>query len=327
MPCDISCAFGTLLLTVANAMRVVFVVAESKRDFFDLETYQSLDSSYLQEEWDFRFSKRGIYMAAAFCNALGWVFVAYPIAQMAWVLSRRGTRDVSLNLSIILFAVGGAFTRWIAVLFWVGISIVSIKISQEYNLDDWVRDDIAGGANDGLGYKAFEVAHSVTNGYVLFVDLFEWICFGFIFMLTFLSVRQWRKADKTSFGIRWAALSVFLSMLCILEVVALILRFEGFKGFGPVAVIYAVLNRFLFLPAWLLSLAFILPAAQATELYTTENPIGSELALAELSSAPATPSNEAFTIGDDDVPATISTPAGPTSPPPEAFGKDPATTE
>jgi hypothetical protein len=324
MVMEISCVIATLLFVTANVIRIVFYAHERKREHWDWELYSDLDPDYIQTEWDFREDNKGLWIASGFLNAIAWMFFAYPVIQMAWLLSAQGSKGLMYNLTIMLLALGGALTEWLANLFWIGMKIATTKLATEFNLDEWVRNDVAG-TDEGMGWRSLEVNHVSLSGFIWFVDAFEWLCLSGLFIATFLSVRLWRMDDPTSFGARWNSLSLFIGLVCILEFVAEILRFEGFRTFGPIAMVYAILNRLILIPAWLISLGFILPRVALKQAYTDTNPIASELALAELSSAvdvgtsqpgPTTPT---FSIDDDDDDAG---PTNPASPPVEAFAKN-----
>lgn len=319
MPIEISCFIAALLFTTGNVVRIVFYARESKRSHWNWELYETMNPTYLQAEWDYRLDAKGLWLASSIMNAFGWIFFAYPVIQMAWLLSHQGTKGIMFNLTIIVLALGGALTEWLANLFWIGMTMASSKLATQFNLDEWVRDDVSG-ADEGLGWRSLEVNHITGSGFIWFVDAFEWLCLSGLFICTFFSVSIWRKDDATTFGARWNSLSLFMGLLCILEFVAEILRFEGFKTFGPIAMVYAVLNRLILMPVWLISLGFILPRAVLKQAYTEENPIASELALAELSSAVTSepgPTTPTFSIDDGD------NDAHPASPPSEAFAKPP----
>ncbi len=321
---EISCVIAALLFSTGNILRIVYYAQERKRPHWDWDAYLSLDPDYLETEWDYRLNSRGLWIASSFLNAIGWIAFAYPVIQMAWLLSCQGTKGIKYNFSIMLLALGGALTEWLANLFWIGMTMATEKLAKKFNLEEWVRDDIAG-PNEGLGWRTLEINHVGGSGVVWFVDAFEWLCLSGLFICTFMSVRIWRKDDATSFGSRWNSLTLFIGLLCILEFVAEILRFEGFQTFGPIALVYAVLNRLILMPAWLICLGITLPRAQLRLTYTDTNPVAAELALAELSSAldgtsegPAqVPSSSNFSIDDEDTNGNSST--SPNSPPPEAF--------
>jgi hypothetical protein len=323
---EVSCIFAAICFMAANVMKIIFFVNEHKRSHFDWETYKTLDPDYLQEEWDFRISKKGIFLASGFLNAIAWMVFAYPIIQMAWLLSKQGKQGISINISIMILALGGAITEWLSSLFWIGMNVASTHLVQKFNLDDWLRDDL-GSPTDGMGWRALEVTHIDASGFIWFTDAFEWICLSGIFILTFVSVRQWRMQDQTSFGARWNGLGLFIGLLCVMEFVSEILRFEGFRIFGPIALVYSILNRLLLIPAWIISLGFLLPRVTAKQAYyannhinSSGNPVDSELALTEMKSEV----EPAFTIGDEDAADDGEQQVAATaSPPLEAFVQPP----
>lgn len=317
-----SCVVATLLFMTANVLRIVFYAQERKRAHWDWETYQTLDPEYLETEWDYRLNSRGLWIASSFLNAIAWLAFAYPVLSMAWLLSKQGTQGMGYNLPIMMFAVGGALTEWLANLFWIGMTMASGKLAKEFNLDEWVRDDVSG-SDEGLGWRSLEVNHITGSGFIWFVDAFEWLCLAGLFLFTFMSVRLWRKEDATSFGPRWNSLSLFISLICVLEFVAEVLRFEGFRSLGPIVLVYAILNRLFLIPVWLISLGFILPRAMLQQTYAASNPIAAELALAEMSSAvagdPAEPKTPTFSIDDGEPNGGDIAAASP--PPEEAFAQ------
>lgn len=288
----------------ANVMKIIFFVQERQRSHFDWEKYTELDPEYLQQDWNFRLSKKSIFLSSGFLNAIAWMLFAYPIIQMAWLLSKQGTRSISVNVSIIMLALGGALTEWLSHLFWIGMNVASTQLVEKFNLDNWLRADLAtslGATEDGLGWRVMEINHITGSGFIWLTDSFEWLCMSGIFFLTFVGVRHWRLEDLTSFGPRWNGLSLFLGCMCILEFTAEILRFEGFKTFGPIALVYAVLNRLILMPAWIVALGFMLPRAVLKQAYAQSGTNG-ELALTEMADRSAVDqASPSFTIDGEEV--------------------------
>lgn len=319
---EYSCFFAAICFMAANVMKILFFFKERERGHFDWKTYVTLEPDYLEKDWDFRLRTRGLFLSSGFLNAVAWVIFAYPIIQMAWLLSRQGTKSISVNVSIMILAIGGAVTEWLSQLFWIGMNVASTNIVKVFNLDDWVRDDVAASigaqSTSGVGWRTLEATHVVASGFIWFTDAFEWLCLCGIFIFTFSSVRQWRMEDQTSFGTRWNNLSLFMGLLSFSEFVSEILRFEGFKIFGPIVLIYALLNRIILMPAWIISLGFMLPRAMMKQTYAYDAPGPSEVAMTDVNGRSPTPE---FTIGDiegDNVSGPKSSP-----PPPEAFDKPP----
>ena len=340
MVIEVSCVVATLFFTTGSIVRIVYYAQERKRDAIDWDAYTELDPTYIHAQWDYRISKQAMWLSSTLLNAFGWLAFAYPIILMAWLLSKQGTRGISYNFAIMLLALGGTLTEWLANLFWIGMTMATEKLAQNFNLDNWVRNDIEGPANDGMGWRTLELNHIAGSGVIWFVDAFEWLTLSGLFLCTFVSVRRWRKEDGTVFSPRWNSLTLFMGLLCLLEFFAETLRFQGYQTFGPVAMVYAALNRLILMPAWLISLGLILPRIKLQAALTDVNPIAAELALAELSSAVDATADGAAENGDEPPPQPINhhpstngvengvngkanppTPASPSSPPPEAFAQ------
>ena len=76
---------GHLLSLLAD---VIFV----GRGSFDLDLWKSLDSDYIQAQFDHQSKYRGLRISFGILNAIGWVILTIPILQVAWLLSSKGTK-------------------------------------------------------------------------------------------------------------------------------------------------------------------------------------------------------------------------------------------
>jgi len=313
--------FAAFVFIAANVLKIILAVQERNQGPFDMELWKELDTTYIQEDWAFRLSKHGLFLASGFVNAFAWTILAIPLLQLAWLLSKQGTTRLGTSVAIGMFAIGGAFTEWISNIAWLGASIASTQIHDNFNLNDWLRADVTaslGVDEDNIGWKTLEVNHISTFGLVYMVDSFEWLCLAGIFLCAFVSVWDWRRDDLSTFGFSWHALTLIIGMLAFLDFIMEILAFEKVNYSGILAIAYSLINRVLLIPAWFLSLAFILPRAILKQTFVdgAGNPLPNELALTELNNDHPT-----FTI--DDTPEEeedASAATSPTSPPPEAFG-------
>jgi hypothetical protein len=254
---DISSLFSALLFFTGNLLIIIFYVKEGNREHWDQELHYQLDPDYLQQEWDFRNKYRVFYESAALINAMAWFFFAFPMIQLAWVLSHRGDKSMWLHITIAVLTLAGSFTEWISRFLHMGQSLAAHKLSTDFNLDNW----LASNSNDGLGWRTLEVTHIVTSGIIWFIDAFEWLAMFFIMIFVHISVRRWRTTDVSTFGAVWNSIALFIALLSVLDFVAEILRLDGFKTFGKIAYWYASLNRLILLPIWLILLGLRLPYA------------------------------------------------------------------
>jgi len=278
---EISCVLAAVCLMTGNILKIVFYanVFRENHGKFDWETYTSLDPAFIAEQWQLRIGRHNLFLAAGFMNSLGWMLLSFPIMQMAWILSKRGSRALMLNVVIALLVLAGGITELISNFIWLGISYMSEHIVYVYGINsndgNWLpRPDVS--AVDGIGWRVLEMTYIISRGFIVYVDSFEWIALAGVFIFTFASVRGWLQEDQTSFGSRWNTLGLFIGFVCILEFVAEILRFEenmrfSSQIFGVVSIIYAVMNRIIFIPAWILCLGVMIP--RATMKMTFENPV------------------------------------------------------
>lgn len=257
---NVACVLSAIFFFTGNLLMLIFYGKERGRDHFDRDTYMTLDPSYIQAEWDFRLEHRAKYFSAGVINSLAWFFFCFPLVQLAWILSQRGSKNLGLHVGIALLAIAGSFTEYIARFLYIGSSMATALIVREFNLDNWVGTN----SNDQIGWRALEVTHIVVRGLILLIDAFEWIAVFLIMVLVHVSVRKWRVHDTTTFGIGWNSLGLFIGLLALLDFVAEVLRMDGFRIFGRVAFWYAAVNRLVLLPGWLLVLGWRLPYAAMT---------------------------------------------------------------
>lgn len=332
------CCFAAVLFWVCNAIEIILGVKQSKRfGSVDKEIYTQLLPDNIIDDWINKVDGRSLEFASGFLKGSFWIIFCLPIIEMAWILSRNGTRALGWNVGIALFVLGGSWTKWFSSIFWNGMYISFIQLATVFNLDDWLRSDLLAKYNidgeDGIGWRALEVNYIVGRGLVWIVNAVEWICLSAIFTFTFVSVVQWRKEDDTTFGARWNALGLFIGLLAVVEFASEIVGFEGYRIAWIFVILYAALNRLILIPVWIIILGFQLPNATAKHFDSFDaNYLASgELVLSEdqqrqqrQERRPST-----FTIDEDDdgiqggeASAASNSVAGPPSPPAEAFTKN-----
>jgi len=254
---DFTCIISAVLFFASNFMLIIFLSKEFRRIHFDEDLYRQLDPDYIQEEWDFRTRHSGFFLAAGLINSAAWFFFCFPLIQLSWVLSQRGSKSIGLHVGIGIFALFGAFTEFISRLMYIGSAGAAGLLTQQFNLSNW----LSSGSNDDIGWRSLEVAHIVIHGMVTLVDAFEWLAIFIIMILVHVSVRRWRTIDAGTFGGCWNSMGLFIGLLSFLDFIAEILRLDGFRLFGPIVFAYASINRCILLPIWLIQLGFKLPYA------------------------------------------------------------------
>jgi len=285
------------------------------------DTYKMLVPENIEYEWALKERARGIEFTIGFLNAVFWIVFCIPVIEMAWILSRNGTRSLPTNFGIVLFAMAASWTKWFSNIFWNGMYVSMTLLAKRFNLDNWMPEiqDLQYQLEDedGVGWRCLELNYIVSKGLVWLVNGVEWIFLSAIFVLTFLSVREWRQFDQASFGGKWNALGLFIGLLCLIEFITEIVGFMGYKLAWVFVVLYAGLTKLILIPTWILILGFQLPNATSKEFDTSVMAGTGELELAEeRQQRPA-----AFTIDDDqnENEDDDMVDVGPASPPAEAF--------
>jgi hypothetical protein len=329
---SILCWFAAVVYMAASGVLIARMVI--RRGSWGGDDFTELIPETIVEAWDNLYDNKALFYASGFLNGIFWIIFCLPVIEMAWILSRSGTQSIGSCVAVCVFAIGGAMTEWLSHLFWMGTTVGSFLLYNEFNLDQWLRPDVAASvgvpADDGLGWRSMEVTHIVISGMIWIVDSFEWLCLAGIFICTFFAVYQWRKDDQSTFGARWNALGLFIGFLAIIEFSFEIVRFEGYRFAGTIVLLYAALNRLILIPAWIISLGFQLPRATASHFenyvptYLGNNP---DLDLMEQLTKPDQSSPPTHDVDDEnthsqDYPG-LQSPSkaspGPTSPPAEAF--------
>jgi len=315
------------LFWACNAIQITQIAqTSSELKSFDKSNYLQLIPESIAFEWVRKIDTRGLEYAAGFLKGAFWVVFSLPVVELAWVLSRKGTRSMGCNMGIMIFALAGSWSKWFTSIFWNGMYISFIQLAKNFNLEDWLNSRAAAqfglDGEDGVGWRVLEVNYIVTRGLVVVVNAVEWVCLAIIFTLTFLSVKEWRKEDRSSFGGKWNSLGLFIGILAVIEFALEIVGVEGVGLAWVFYILYSALNRLILIPLWIIILGFQLPRATSKEFDSVDLAVTTELQLSEVQQQNEHHQPPNFTIdGDDncDDQNGLQPPTGPSSPPAEAF--------
>jgi hypothetical protein len=92
------------------------------------------------------------------------------------------------------------------------------------------------------------------------VDAFEWLALFGIFCSIYYSIVNLPN-DGHSLGIWLARLGLLIGILSLFDFISDLLRVESWAAFSKFAILISIVNMLVFLPSWLVMLAFQLPAA------------------------------------------------------------------
>ena len=161
---DISCLLSALCFVVSNSLGIAVVVLDMNREHFSYQEWKSLNPNFLMEDWAHRRSIAPLFQTANIFNAFAWFFLAVPLLQLAWALSRGGKRKIGVHAAIATFALAGCFSELISRLLVFGSWTSSNWIASSFNLNYWLPNDLAQGSADKIGWRALEVTFIITEG-------------------------------------------------------------------------------------------------------------------------------------------------------------------
>jgi hypothetical protein len=251
---DKTCVIATVLFVVSNVLTTAYRGAFESREHFDSSLYKQLDTSYIQTEWEWRIEHRQLELFAAIFNCLAWFSFSIPILQVAWIQSSRCKEYFTLHVTVALLAIAGSLTELVSHLLFVGSTNSLEWMSKRFTLDGWA----GGETTDGIGWKTIEVLYTTARGTLLWVGAMEFFFLSGIFALLFVSIRS--KSDSV-FSTRWASFGGFLALLCLVDFLGELLRFESGKLFTVVSGFSTFLNRTILFPIWIVWLGKQLPKA------------------------------------------------------------------
>lgn len=318
----ILCCLCAVLFWVCNAIEIIVGAQRSTKWSMDKEDYKQLLPNYIVDDWLNKADTKSLELASGFLKGIFWILFCLPMIEMAWVLSKGGKRNLAWNFGIMLFTLGGVWTKWFSSIFWNGMYISFHQITTYFNLEDWLNQASKNQYNidgeDGIGWRALEVNYIISRGLVWVVNAVEWICLAAIFSFTFVSVFYWRKEDDTSFGAKWNSLGLFIGLLALVEFSSEMVGFEGYYVAWIFVVLYAAINRLILIPVWIIILGFQLPKANTKTFDTFDEAFNNNPELQMTESQQRRSSQ--FTIDEDDDNIQDGEQSSePTSPPAEAF--------
>lgn len=254
---DLTCLLASGLYFSGAIITVIIAVREQQREHYDYATFTSLNPLYIQKDWYFRREQLPLELAAGFLNAISWIVFAAPIAQVAIVLSRGGTRRLATHVSIVVLALAACISECMARLMHLGTANWGIWLSEEYNLNEWVNRN----TKDNIGWRTLEVGNLVNYGLLLWIDAFEFLALFGILILIFASVVGATADGGPNFGRCWAGFGLFIALFALADFIASVLRFTDWPTFAMLSFFITIINRLVCIPIFLLVLGWQLPSA------------------------------------------------------------------
>ena len=132
----------------------------------------------------------------------------------------------------------------------------------------WIADDFdleyggAGGAG-AYGWKTLEITWLTNQGSRLWIDAIDWLFLSLALVCVHRSVALTPSGPAKAFSVRWATLGLVIAFFAFFDFVAECARFAAaWRAFSAMSGVLSVLNTLILLPAWLVWLSTMLPAAR-----------------------------------------------------------------
>lgn len=239
--------------------------------------WSMLDSNFLEKTFEHRAKNSGLESLSLILGALSTFALIVPIAQVSWILSHGGRRNLGLHSSVVIVAMVMGMCELIVALMTVGARQSFEFIISMFELKDWGLLSATNNEDgkDGVGYKVLELIDFSLNGITTWMNAFEGICICIIMTLLFLSVRGENLSTgprKATFGKKWSYLGLFIGYLCLFEFLTDIIDLRSSYFYGMVSFAFIVINSLILMPVWLFILGRQLPSIR----YSFENNWGDD---------------------------------------------------
>jgi hypothetical protein len=303
---DTSCVVAVILAFVANVLRIANMVKWQRRLIdgsykFSETLLIDLDPAYIEELFEKGNFNTTLRNAAAIFRAVAIFAMFIPILQVSWILSERGTKNISLHATTFFLSVAGGMCVLVVNLISVGTHTALAQIVYAFNLDNWnlevtEKDNSTNG--DAVGWRVLELIRMVVDGMGRWLSAFEWICISTIFTIFFFSVLSDNRSlsGGVGFGSKWASLGLVIAFIGIFEFFASIETLWASETWRNFTLFVTVLNTLILIPAWLIVLGLALPHVKNA----------SETSKYEVSQVSSMTMPGISTVGSDTMPLTAS---------------------
>jgi len=253
---DLACLAAAAFFLAGGACSIAYQVKLRNAEHFDYGLFTLLNPTYIQADWRHRRGLIPLEIASGFINAFAWLLLAMPLIQLVIVLSRGGTRKLSLHMFIAVLILAGATMEFLARFMHLGQSNWGYWLSTEYNLNNWVTAS----SDDQIGWRVLETSHLVTFGTVIWIDSFEYLCLGCALVCIYASVNSLPPGGPM-ISRALAGFGLFIGLFSMADFVSGVLRLEDWSTFRTLTLLISVINQLILIPIFLLVLGMQLPKA------------------------------------------------------------------
>lgn len=252
---DPSCMLALCAFLLAHFLQMVAVLKEDLWWEDRTSLWYDLDPLILQERWSIYLELRFVRTVTGLVNMAAWFLFLFVISQLSWELSDGMNRKFGLHLWMNVLVFAGFFTECVSRLMTMGMENIVDWVSRQFNIKDWGASK---SGRDDLGWKVVELLHTVNNGIIMWVEVFEWLAIGVIMFLVFVSIST---ESVSVFPRPFATLSSLLSVVSVLTFALNVFRLDAHQVFAPLQLTFLSLNLILY-PLWFWTLSGVLPRAR-----------------------------------------------------------------
>jgi hypothetical protein len=255
---DFFCFMAALFFVISGVFRTVLFGRNVKTTKSDWTLLKAMDGTYLKQEWkEIDGLLEFLRVAHGLVHVLAWCITTTVLFRAAWIQSSKGTKNVGLHASIAFLGAAIAVVELIVRLISHGSAMALQFMATDFNMENWYEiDGLAQGQQDQIGWKVLEVLTTAGKGMLLWVDTIEYFLLATILVLLFVSTKGQASPLSTS----WSCFGLGIAFLCILDIVAEILRFTSWNTFVQLSFWISTANRIVFFPNWILWLGVQLAA-------------------------------------------------------------------
>eukprot|EP00540_Astrosyne_radiata_P004955 CAMPEP_0116840962 /NCGR_PEP_ID=MMETSP0418-20121206/10656_1 /TAXON_ID=1158023 /ORGANISM="Astrosyne radiata, Strain 13vi08-1A" /LENGTH=270 /DNA_ID=CAMNT_0004471327 /DNA_START=180 /DNA_END=992 /DNA_ORIENTATION=+ len=254
---DFSSLFAACFFFLSNALTLAVIVRDRNNyQSGDIDRLYGMEAPFIIDEWRHQIQRSPLFQAAGVLNAMAWFSFCAAMMKLSWSLSKGGTRLVGVHFMIVSMVLLGSMTELIARLMSFGEQGLWNYVYHDFELSRWLPSNISLGRNDYIGWKVIQLVSMANNGFMIWVDAFEWFCLVIILWCVFYSVA---KSQPRMMPMWWARWGLLISLLALLNFVSDGMRYDRWVLFSGISLLVTLINSVFFLPVWCFAMAIKLP--------------------------------------------------------------------
>jgi len=243
---------------ISGIFRTILFGRNLKTTKSNLALLEAMDGEYLKNEWkDVDGLLEFLRVLNGIVHVTAWCLTATVLFRAAWLQSSKGTRRVGLHAAVAFLGAAIAVVELLVRLLTHGSAMALKFMATDFNMENWYGiSGLSQGQQDLIGWKVLEVLTVAGNGMLLWVDTVEYFLLATILVFLFISTRAQASPLSTS----WSCFGLGIAFLCIVDIVAEILRFTDWNTFVQISFWISTANRIVLFPNWILWLGVQLAA-------------------------------------------------------------------